>query len=231
MFEGRAGLPASLSSGGPFAPSRPRPLLTGHQQRHRGLSLKHLLTNSFSLSLDFLHFHVDNSRCCKLTDDGFDSFRLFCFDGNGATQREISGRPPHFFRRLSRNLADKLRQRSQTAQQPALPRPKRKSQNTSGLAQKFSSGKSSFFGKRGGPKECDGLGSLWVCSSTGLAGGLTLDLERTQQQVGGRRRRRRRRVGPRRKPGARESSRRPSRQLRPPGLSQGQALLLDFTMI
>ena len=86
-----------------------------------------------------------------------------------------------------------------------------------------------FFGKRGGPKECGGLGSLWVCSSTGLAGGLTLDLERTQQQVGGRRRRRR--VGPRRKPGARESSRRPSRQLRPPGLSQGQALLLDFTMI
>ena len=156
MFEGRAGLPASLSSGGPFAPSRPRPLLTGHQQRHRGLSLKHLLTNSFSLSLDILHFHVDNSRCCKLTDDGFDSFRLFCFDGNGATQREISGRPPHFFRRLSRNLADKLRQRSQTAQQPALPRPKRKLQNTSGLARNFLPENPLFLGSGGARKSATG---------------------------------------------------------------------------
>ena len=122
-----------------------------------GLSLKHLLTNSFSLSLDFLHFHVDNPRCCKLTDDAFDSFRLFCFDGNGATQREISGRPPHFFRRLSRNLADKLRQRSQTAQQPALPRPKRKSQNTSGLARNFLP-ENPFFWEAGGPERVRRVG-------------------------------------------------------------------------
>ena len=51
------------SCGGPSAllppafQPRPRPLLTGHH-RHWG-PLKHLLTNSFSLSLDFLQNHVD----------------------------------------------------------------------------------------------------------------------------------------------------------------------------
>ena len=184
------------------------PAITNRPHRHWG-PLKHLLTNSFSLSLDFLQNHLDTPQ---------QSIRglLTVVDSSALAAAEklsvkfLEGRT---YSDASCCLEISLRQRSPNCAVTNAGTPNVQNRNTSGTREIFFR-KISFFWEVRGPERVRPGGWEWVCSrpwrpDLGLAEDATAAAAR-------------RRPAPK-QPGAEKAA---------PGPSQGQALLLlDFTMI